>query len=31
MSELVFELTALVISLALGTAAIYSIRLYLEI
>jgi hypothetical protein len=31
MSELAFELTALVLSLALGTAAVYSIRLYLEI
>jgi hypothetical protein len=31
MSELIFELTALILSLALGTAAIYSIRLYLEI
>jgi hypothetical protein len=31
MSELIFELTALILSLALGTATIYSIRLYLEI
>jgi hypothetical protein len=31
MSELIFELTALILSLVLGTATIYSIRLYLEI
>jgi hypothetical protein len=31
MSELVFEVLALVLSVILGIAAIYSIRLYLEI
>ncbi len=31
MSEIIFELTALGFSIALGIAAIYSIRMYLEI
>ena len=31
MNELVFELAALALSIALGLATIYSIRLYLEI
>lgn len=31
MNELMFEVIALVLSMALGVAAIYSIRLYLEI
>jgi hypothetical protein len=31
MSEIVYQLTALGFSVALGVAAIYSIRMYLEI
>ncbi len=31
MSDLIFELIALALSMALGIAAVYSIRIYLEI